>query len=108
MKKVLIVAYEYPPLARVAIVKVLGTTRYLPEFGWEPTVLCARPGHKSHMTEPANEDPVTARIVVKHPPLAPFAIRVLEKLSLGARRGLILPDNYVDWLLPACWAGRRE
>jgi hypothetical protein len=27
---------------------------------------------------------------------------------LDARRGLILPDNFIDWFIPACFAGRQE
>src|SRR5262245_60781023 len=107
MKRVLIVSYAYPPFAGVGIVKVLGTTRYLPEYGWEPTVLCVKPDGYC-LTDPANGNEATPRVFVRRPPLAPFGIRVLDKLRLGARRGLLLPDSQIDWFLPACFAGRRE
>jgi hypothetical protein len=35
-------------------------------------------------------------------------IKALAKLHLDARRGFLLPDNHIDWFLPACWAGRLE
>ena len=41
MKKVLIIAYHFPPRATVASLRPLGLARYLPEFGWEAVVLTA-------------------------------------------------------------------
>jgi hypothetical protein len=35
-------------------------------------------------------------------------MKILAKLRLDARRGLILPDNFIDWFVPACFAGRGE
>ena len=39
MKKVLVVAYHYPPDAEVGAVRPSKFARYLPEFGWAPTIL---------------------------------------------------------------------
>jgi hypothetical protein len=107
VKKVLIVSYYYPPLAGVGIVKVLGTTRYLPEFGWQPSVLCAKPDGY-YITDPANVGLHTPQIFARHAPFAPFLMKAFAKLGVDARRGFILPDNQIDWFLPACRAGRRE
>jgi len=41
MKKVLIIAYHFPPRPAVASRRPLGLARYLPEFGWEVVVLTA-------------------------------------------------------------------
>src|SRR5262245_5279420 len=100
MKRALVISYFYPPLAGVGIIKVFGTTRYLPEFGWEPTVLCALPDG-NYITDSTNAVSVPPRIFVRRPPFAPLLIRVLGKLRMGDRNGLLLPDNYVDWFLPA-------
>jgi hypothetical protein len=35
-------------------------------------------------------------------------MKVLAKLRLNARRGLVLPDDFIDWFLPAYLAGKRE
>jgi glycosyltransferase involved in cell wall biosynthesis len=42
MKKVLMVAYYYPPLGGVGAVRPLQFSKYLPEYGWEATVLSVR------------------------------------------------------------------
>jgi len=41
MKKVLIIAYYFPPRPAVASLRPLGLARYLPEFGWEAVILTA-------------------------------------------------------------------
>ena len=41
MKKVLIIAYYFPPRAAVASLRPLGLAKYLPEFGWEAVILTA-------------------------------------------------------------------
>ena len=39
MKKVLIIAYSFPPNPAVSSLRIRGMVKYLPEFGWEPIVL---------------------------------------------------------------------
>ena len=41
MKRLLVLAYFYPPLAGGGVPRVLSFTRYLPEHGWACTVVCA-------------------------------------------------------------------
>lgn len=43
MKKVLIIAYRFPPHPSVAALRPAGLARYLPEFGWEPIILTSTP-----------------------------------------------------------------
>ena len=44
MKRVLMIAYHFPPLAGSSgIQRTLRFMRHLPEFGWEPLVLTAHP-----------------------------------------------------------------
>jgi len=40
-RRLLILAYFYPPLAGGGVHRVLGFTRYLPQHGWACTVVCA-------------------------------------------------------------------
>src|SRR5215510_13704892 len=99
MSRVLIVSYYYPPLVSVGIVQILGITRYLPEFGWEPTVLCARPDIHSEID--LSNECCAFRVVAGRFPLASTFMKVLAKLRLNARRGLVLPDDFIDWFPPA-------
>lgn len=39
MKRVLIITYYFPPSGGAGVQRVLKFVKYLPEFGWEPTVL---------------------------------------------------------------------
>ncbi len=43
MKKVLIIAYYFPPLGGSGVQRVLKFVKYLPQFGWQPTVLTVGP-----------------------------------------------------------------
>lgn len=39
MKKVLIFAYRFPPFGGTSATRIASFTKYLPEFGWEPTIV---------------------------------------------------------------------
>lgn len=43
MKKVLILAYYFPPMGLSGVQRTLKFVKYLPDFGWEPTVLTVEP-----------------------------------------------------------------
>ena len=38
-RRVLLVSYHFPPSAAVAVHRMLGLVRYLPELGWQPVVI---------------------------------------------------------------------
>jgi hypothetical protein len=42
VKKVLIISYFFPPRPGVASLRLGGLAKYLPEFGWKPTILTAK------------------------------------------------------------------
>lgn len=44
MKKVLLVAYFFPPVAASGSMRPLGFCRYLRDYGWLPRILCTDPG----------------------------------------------------------------
>jgi glycosyltransferase involved in cell wall biosynthesis len=43
-KKVLIIAYYFPPIGGSGVVRIIKLAKYLPQFGWEPTVLTVAGG----------------------------------------------------------------
>jgi hypothetical protein len=43
MKKVLIIAYYFPPLGGSGVQRTLKFAKYLPQFGWQPTILTVGP-----------------------------------------------------------------
>ena len=40
MKRVLVIAFIYPPLGGSGVQRTLKFCKYLPEFGWQPYVVC--------------------------------------------------------------------
>jgi hypothetical protein len=42
-RRLLLLCYFYPPLGGGGVHRVLGFTRWLPEHGWDCTVVCAGP-----------------------------------------------------------------
>lgn len=43
MKRVLVIAYYFPPMGFSGVQRTLKFVKYLPEYGWEPTVLTVTP-----------------------------------------------------------------
>jgi glycosyltransferase involved in cell wall biosynthesis len=60
VKKVLIISYFFPPRPGVASLRLGGLAKYLPEFGWEPTIITAKlPSHSDprfHVIETKDSD----------------------------------------------------
>lgn len=44
MKKVLVLSYYFPPLGLSGVQRTTKFVKYLPDFGWQPVVITARPG----------------------------------------------------------------
>jgi hypothetical protein len=101
--RVLVVAYHFPPQSGSSgLLRSLKFCRYLPEFGWNPTVLTIHP---------------RAYDRVDHSQLAEISpeIEVLRTFGWDTRRhlsirgayphALALPDRWASWLLGAVPAG---
>jgi glycosyltransferase involved in cell wall biosynthesis len=56
MRRVLLVAYHFPPSVDAGAKRALGFFRHLPEHGWEPTVLTVRDGNYATVGEQALGD----------------------------------------------------
>lgn len=119
MKNVLIVVYYFPPMGGSGVQRPLKFIKYLPQFGWNPIVLCPQPGiyhtfdysltrelqelkvdihrveantlfHKAAGTKPQKQITVSDK-----------KARLLRKLS----RLLFYPDNKRGWISPAVKEG---
>lgn len=49
MKRVLIVAYHFPPDPSIGSLRMKGLAKYLPDFGWEPVILTKKLSEKPNM-----------------------------------------------------------
>jgi glycosyltransferase involved in cell wall biosynthesis len=121
MRRVLIVAYYFPPLGGIGSLRVSGFASHLPEYGWEPTVLAPRNG--AYYRDPHIAFP--ERQVIRTPSieLSRTGKRVLRTggsdvaaASVGGARGavrrvarsaLYFPDAQVGWYAPALITARR-
>jgi glycosyltransferase involved in cell wall biosynthesis len=121
LKRVLIVAYYFPPAGGIGSQRASGFARHLPAFGWEPVVLA--PAEPSYHRDPEPDD-LAAHVVrtgsfefsragkrvlrVGGDGTAPAPVQgVRGALQQGARRLLYQPDAQIGWYPPAVWAGRR-
>ncbi len=104
MKRVLMVAFHYPPWSGGSGVhRTLKFTKYLPEYGWQPVVLTA--SRRAY-----NEHGASASAI-------PEGVEVARAFALDAARHLsfrgsylhwtALPDRWISWWPGAVIVGRR-
>jgi hypothetical protein len=102
-KRVLVIAYHYPPLAGAGVLKTLRTTRYLEKFGWQPLVLTVRNPEPYHRA--ANPVPEGVKVYRSwRIPGGNLLSRILRRLGLD-ERWLLLPDQHILWFPGAVLAG---
>jgi len=120
MRRVLMVAYHFPPLGGIASLRALRFARHLPSFGWEPWVVAPRRG--DYQSDPSlvhPEDRVARTGSLELSRLARSAVGTLTPtLSLSGpslrvraraaiRHWLYRPDAQIGWYPFAVAAGRR-
>ena len=113
------VAYYFPPMGLSGVQRVSKFVKYLPEFGWQPTVLTARPAgyfaFDASLLEDAESRGVHVERTGSRDPTRLFGRRRAVALpGEGRRRWLSLasqtvfvPDNKIGWLRPGLRAGQR-
>ena len=105
MKRVLMVAFHFPPLAvSSGIQRTLRFVQHLPLLGWQPIVLTAHP----RAYERTGDDllgEVPKDVVVEHA----FALDASRHLSVAGRYPgfMARPDRWLAWRLGAVPAGMR-
>ena len=124
MKRALLISYYFPPSGGPGVQRVLKFVKYLPEFGWQPTVLTLKPEHAAYPDlDPtlAGEIPVSVR-VVRTRSWDPYAVYARfqgkakdetvgvgfvkegaaesgrQRLARWVRANVFLPDARVGWV----------
>lgn len=103
VKRVMMVAYHFPPMnVSSGIQRTLRFAQYLPQFGWEPTVLTAHARSYSRISEASLEE-VPEGLRVRRA----FALDTARHFALGGRypQCLAIPDRWWSWCLGAVPAG---
>lgn len=105
MKRVLMIAYHFPPLAGSSgIQRTLRFVQHLPKFGWEPLVLSADPRAYERTSDDLLAD-VPPTTVVRRA----FALDTARHLSIAGRYvgAMARPDRWVSWKYAAVRDGMR-
>ena len=106
LKKVLMVAFHFPPQAGSSgILRTLNFVKYLPNNGWSPTVLTASAhAHEEQRNDLVGAIPPRTRI------LRAFALDAARHLSIKHKypQVLALPDRWSTWWVRAVVLGLRE
>lgn len=85
MKKVLVIAYYFPPSGGPGVQRVLKHVRYLPKYGWEPTVITVENGDFPARDESLMEEIPEGLTVHRTKIFEPYAAyRRLMKMNEGA------------------------
>jgi glycosyltransferase involved in cell wall biosynthesis len=103
MKRVLMIAYHYPPASiSSGIQRTLKFSAYLPEMGWQPSVLTVHPRAHQHQSM-EQMDEIPASVVVRRA----FALDAARHLSIFGRYPLLfgLPDKWSSWWLGGVLSG---
>ncbi len=121
MRRVLMVNYYFPPLGGIGSLRALKFATYLPEFGWEPTVLAPRDGayyrdaslafpeervvrtRSLELSRLGKRALATGGTDTEPAVVGPFLGRAREMV----RRWIYRPDAQVGWYPFAVAAGRR-
>ena len=105
MKRVLMIAYHFPPLAGSSgIQRTLRFVQHLPKFSWEPLVLSADPRAYERTSDDLMAE-IPANIVVRRA----FALDTARHLSIAGHYigAMARPDRWVSWKLAAVKEGMR-
>lgn len=103
MKRVLLIAFHYPPLhVSSGIQRTLKFSQYLPDYGWKPLVLSAHPRAYPVVGSDQVKE-IRSDIVVRYA----FALNTARHLSIAGKYPgwLALPDRWVSWWLGGVWTG---
>ena len=105
MKRVLMVAYHFPPLAGSSgIQRTLRFVQQLPAHGWQPLVLGAHPRAFERSSDDLDGEVPPATVVRRA-----FALDAARHLSLGGRYpgALARPDRWMSWRFDAVRQGLK-
>lgn len=132
MKRVLVISYYFPPSGGPGVQRALKFAKYLPDFGWQPTVLTVRADHASYPDlDPTLEAEIPASVqVVRTRSWDPYAFYArlqgksktdavgvgfvkdntesgMQRLAKWVRANLFLPDARVGWVPFALHAAKQ-
>ena len=130
MKKVLLISYYWPPAGGPGSQRVLKFSKFLPQFGWKPSILTVRNGEYPYLDHSLEREiladckvysswtvePFTLyKTLARKDPAAPLPVGQLtqspdnrnQKIFNWLRTNLFLPDARIGWILPGYLTARK-
>lgn len=127
MKKVLVIAYSFPPLGSSASIRTLKFAKFLFNFGWQPVILTVKDGqhfYGSYDIGLLQQLPKEVKIYradswlrpkrceVSSSQISPakrtyFFTKAMSALKSGIKQFLFVPDKRALWMFPALLQARR-
>lgn len=118
-RKVLVVAYYFPPMGLSGVQRISRFVKYLPEFGWQPTVLTVQPGgyfaFDPSLEQELNDLSIEIVRTSSIDPTRLFGRSSVVKVpregirsrASAASQYVFLPDNKIGWYPAAVRAGTK-
>ncbi len=104
MRKVLVIAHQFPPLTGGDVRRILGFIRHLPANGWRPTVICADGDTAADSQDATQLLRIPHEATVVRVPSGwsnPFAQWAQQTIPSDVRQAFSrlspLPDRYASW-----------
>ena len=106
MKKILLIAFHFPPLkGSSGVHRTISMARYLPGHGWAPAVLTASPRAYEY-TNPELLSEVPEEVTISRA----FALDATRHLSFRGRylQWTALPDRWISWWFGGIYTGIKK
>ncbi|HPU45765.1 MAG TPA: glycosyltransferase [Thermoclostridium sp.] len=99
MKKVLMVAYQFPPLGGSGVQRTAKFAKYLPVYGWKPVVLTRDPYHMQLRDDTLLKDLPAGLEIIKTPSRDLTALPgPLSRIGKFIAWKVLVPDGEILWM----------
>jgi glycosyltransferase involved in cell wall biosynthesis len=104
-KKILLIAYHFPPIGGSAAIRPLKISKHISAYGWNPIILTAKnpDWYYAHDPDLLKELDTNSQIIKSYALHSSWVYRILnpfrmKKLDRLISSCLIMPDDYIGWL----------
>ncbi len=107
MKKVLMIAYQFPPISGGGVYRTIKFVKYLPSYDWEPIILTVKKS-KFASEDLSLKEEMPDNLTVFNTNTLESRIFAMAPLKIGFnRKWYQIPDYYVGWLPFAVKKGKK-